>query len=139
MSLESQGRIYNKMRRVFSARFMDSLCDVWRFRGYAETNEGRSGDYGEDPAYADVPCRLRQNGGDGNAQKVPGLTEFDGTITLPIAYLGLIATNDRIEITTLGTNALPSSMTFAIIDDPRPVATGVSCKVKKAHGEASNA
>lgn len=139
MSLEGQGRLYGKIRRVFSSRFMDSLCDVWRFRGYEDSNEGAQGDYGDDPAYSDVPCRLRQNAADGAAQKAPGLTEMDGTITLPIACLGMIGTNDRIEITTMGTNALPSPIRFAIIDQPRPIATGLSCRVKAIHGGASNA
>lgn len=137
MALEKPARMYSKLRRAFARNFMDSLCNIWRFRGYANDNEGGSGNWGEFPAYSEVLCRVRSST-DGHDQKTPGLTEFEGTITLPISYLGLIQTNDRIEITTLGTNVLPESMTFAIIDTPRPIASGMSCRVKKVHGEASN-
>lgn len=138
MALEKPTKMYNSIRRVFSRQFMDSLCNIWSHRGYANDNEGGSGNWGETPAFTDVTCRLRGST-DGHNQKTPGLTEFEGTITLPISYLGSLKTNDRIEITTLGTNELPTSMLFAIVDQPRPIATGLSCRVKKAHGDSSNA
>lgn len=138
MALEKPTRMYNSIRRVFSRNFMDSLCNVWKFRSYKNDNEGGSGNWGEDPVFSDVICRVRgmQNSND---QKAPGLTEFEGTITLPIEYLAKIQTNDRIEVTVLGTNDLPGSMMFAIVDDPRPMATGLTCRIRKTHGEASNA
>lgn len=135
MSIEKQARVNAKLRNAFTKNFMDGECDIWRFRGYARSNNGKQHDFGSAPAYSDVPCRLKLNASD---QDTPGLTEFDGWITLPITYNGLLQTRDRIEVTKTGTDTLSPTMMLLILDQPRPVATGLTCKVKKAHGEASN-
>lgn len=135
MSLAKQQRVNLKIRRAFQTNFMDGLCNIWRFRKFSRNNDGGSHDYGEAAAYTDVPCRVKQYASD---QDAPGLTEFDGTITLPIERLSDVKDRDRLEVTTMGTDALPQSITFLIVDTPRPVATGLVCRIKKAHGEASN-
>ncbi len=123
------------MRKAYEARFMDGLCNIWRLKSYGNNNNGRTFDFGDAPAYSDVPCKLRQPQGD----KIDaGLPELEGILVVPITYLGQIDENDRVELTTNGTEALPESITFALKEAPRPIATGLSMRVERIHGEASN-
>ena len=135
MSIAKQARVNAKLRRAFTRNFMDAECKIWQYRGFKRSNNGQQHDFGAAPAYADVPCRLKHHMSD---QETPGLNEFEGWITIPITYNGILTTKDRIEVTKTGTDTLAPSMMLLIMDQPRPVATGLVCKVKKAQGEASN-